>query len=107
MIQSRLQRAAGIFSVRVYIYYRDCKNGNCDALSRWPIADSTPVFETEYTSINYIRNGLPTMDCKILQHETSKDVELCKIVDYIQTEWPKNSNELSTAEKNFFIKGSS
>ena len=30
------------------------RNGSCDALSRLPVEDDTPVFDSEYTSINYV-----------------------------------------------------
>lgn len=105
MVQSRLQRWAYFLSGFQYDIeiVKSKANGNCDALSRLPIDDSTLVFETEYTSINFLKEEYPTLNLNAVAKSTSIDKTLKQIINYTQTQWPK-TNELSETEKKFHLK---
>lgn len=57
---SRLQRWTYFLSRFTYKieYIKSGQNGNCDALSRLSINDSTPIFDNEYTAIKYVEESL-------------------------------------------------
>ena len=52
------------------------QNGSCDALSRLPVEDDTPVFDSEYTSINYVCEGMSVLDASTL-------VSTCSINNFL------------------------
>lgn len=84
-IQSRLMRWA--YFLYEFIYdieiIKSKTNGNYDAFSRLSIADNTPVFEGEFSYINYILEGVQTLDFKSVTRESSKDANV-KNVKYLQ-----------------------
>lgn len=102
MLQSRLQRWSYFLSGFTYDIdvIKSQANGNCDALSRLPIPDSTLVFESEFTNINFIEEGLRTVDFRYVAKETSKDKNLRNVINYLQYGWPKNIKDLNDVEKN-------
>lgn len=104
MIQNRLQRWAyflGTFTYTIEIV-KSKSNGNCDALSRLPIEDDTPVFESDCLVVNYIEEGLPVVDFKVVARETIKDKDLHKVVWYVQNQWPHDIKLMTDFERNFF-----
>lgn len=106
MLQSRLLRWAYFLQGFTYDIeiIRSQANGNCDALSRLPIKDDTPVFEGEFTNLNYICEGVQTLDYKRVARETWKDVSLKNIVNHIVQGWPKESKSMNDCEKNLYHK---
>nr|XP_046478641.1 uncharacterized protein K02A2.6-like [Neodiprion pinetum] len=104
-IASRLQRWAYFLSRFNYNieYIKSQQNGNCDALSRLPINDATPVFDDELSSINYISESLQTLSAVEIAKETKKDKVLNKIVRYVNGTWPSVS-ELSEREQKYYAK---
>ncbi|XP_024873057.1 uncharacterized protein LOC112455390 [Temnothorax curvispinosus] len=46
-------------------YVKSKENGKCDALSRLPVCDALPIFDNEYTSINYISETLDVLNASI------------------------------------------
>lgn len=105
MLHSRLQRWAYFLSGFTYDIevVKSKSNGNCDALSRLPVDDSTLVFETEYSSVNFLREEYPTINFNLIATTTSTDKILNRIIRYIQTKWPK-MNALSDTEKKYHAK---
>ena len=104
-VTSRLQRWAYFlsrFSYKIQ-YIRSEQNGNCDALSRLPINDSTPIFNQEFTAINYVTETLYTLNAAEIAKETKRDKALNKIVRYVKGTWPR-VNELSNIEQKFYAK---
>ncbi|XP_011875229.1 PREDICTED: uncharacterized protein K02A2.6-like [Vollenhovia emeryi] len=101
----RLQRWAYFLSGYKYKVeiVKSKANGNCDALSRLPIDDSTLVFETEYTHINYVEEECPMVDFQAVKRALGNDKTLRKIISYTQADWPKTT-ELSEIEKTFYTK---
>ncbi|XP_029162078.1 uncharacterized protein K02A2.6-like [Nylanderia fulva] len=102
-VASRLQRWAYFlsrFSYKVE-YIRSAQNGNCDALSRLPISDVMPVFENEYTAINYVQENIETLNAVEIARETKRDKTLSQISKYINDMWPKELNE---SEEKYFTK---
>lgn len=97
MITSRLQRWSYFMSRFAYRieYIRSGQNGNCDALSRLPINDSITVFES---TVNYVSEGLKSLNAIEIAKETKCDKVLSKIIRYVNDEWP-NANELSKYEQ--------
>lgn len=106
MIQSRLMRWAYFLSGFTYDIevVKSKANGNCDALSRLPIADNTPVFEGEFSCINYILEGVQTLDCKRVARESAKDASIKNVMNYLQRDWPKELKNLSNTECNLHSK---
>ncbi|XP_043282539.1 uncharacterized protein K02A2.6-like [Venturia canescens] len=102
---SRLQRWAYFLSRFTYKieFIKSAQNGNCDALSRLPVEDSTPIFNNEYTSINYAEESLETLDAVEVAKETKRDKTLSKIIRYVKDVWP-NASELTEYEKSFYVK---
>ena len=102
MIQSRLIR--WVYFLYGFTYdievVKSKANGNYDALSRLPIADDTPVFEGEFSNINYISEGIQTLDFKCVARETFKDSNLRNVVQYLQQGWPQDLKTLNDFEKN-------
>ncbi|XP_011705682.1 PREDICTED: uncharacterized protein K02A2.6-like, partial [Wasmannia auropunctata] len=105
MLHNRLQSWAYFLSGYCYKIevVKSRANGNCDALSRLPIDDSTLIFETEYTHINFIEEECPMLDFQAVKQALSHDKLLRKIVTYIQTEWPEVS-KLTEIEKSYYNK---
>lgn len=90
LVTSRLQRWAYFLSRFTYKieYIRSGQNGNYDALSRLPIKDSTPIFDHEFTAINYVEGELETLNAMEIAREMKRDKMLSKIVRYIRGTWP-------------------
>ncbi|XP_058796647.1 uncharacterized protein K02A2.6-like [Phymastichus coffea] len=103
---NRLQRWAYFLSGFKYNieYIKSQQNGNCDALSRLPIEDDTDIFESDFTPLYYIQEGLENVNIKLVANETEKAVLLNKIKNFVINGWPKNTDILSQAEKIFFNK---
>ncbi|XP_046744305.1 uncharacterized protein K02A2.6-like [Diprion similis] len=92
MIQSRLIRWSYFLSGFTYDIeiVKSRANGNCDALSRLPATDNTPVFDTDFSSINYICEGYHSLDFKRIATETAKDSDLRNVINYLQVIIPKS-----------------
>ena len=104
-IASRLQRwfyYASKFNYKIE-YISTFQNGNCDALSRLPVEDNTPVFDSEFTSLNYVCEGVSVLDASAIAKETQRDETLCKILRYIANGWPDDKH-LSDVEKYYYHK---
>lgn len=99
---SRLQRWAYFLSGFNYKiqHIKSEQNGNCDALSRLPVEDSTDIFDNEFTPLYHIESGI-NIDWKIIRSETLKDEVLKKIVLYVKASWPE---AVSDKEKIFASK---
>ena len=106
MIQSRLIRWSYFLSGFTYDIeiVKSRANGNCDALSRLPITDNTPVFDTDFSSINFISEGYRTINFKLIATETAKDQDLRNVINFLQQGWPNNQKTLNNVEKNLFHK---
>ncbi|XP_011858069.1 PREDICTED: uncharacterized protein K02A2.6-like [Vollenhovia emeryi] len=104
-VASRLQRWAYFLSRFTYKieYIKSQENSNCDALSRLPINDSTPIFENEFTAINYVAESLNTITAREIAIGTKKDKRLSNIIRYIKGAWPA-VREMSEYEKKFYTK---
>ncbi|XP_076298593.1 uncharacterized protein LOC143217833 [Lasioglossum baleicum] len=104
-VASRLQRWAYFVSKFNYKieYISSAQNGNCDALSRLPVEDNTQVFDSEFTCLNYISEGLPVLNFVTVQSETKKDKILINVIKYIMNGWP-NEKQLSDKEKCYWRK---
>lgn len=102
MVHSRLQRWAYFLSGYTYTIevVKSKANGNCDALSRLPVKDKTPVFETEYTNLNYIADSCNIIDLQNVLKATSLDKTLKQVMTYLQIGWPK-IDVLSETERKF------
>lgn len=102
---SRLQRWAYYLSRFTYEieYIKSSENGNCDALSRLPVRDDLPIFDNEYSAVNYVSESLKTADASTIAKETKKDNVLRKIVMYIHAGWPTKS-DLTDIEKAIYTK---
>lgn len=102
---SRLQRWAYFLSRFSYKieFVRSELNGNCDALSRLPIKDSTSIFDNEFTAINYVEETLDTLSAVEVAKETKRDKTLNKIIRYVNGTWP-STNEMSESEKKYYVK---
>ena len=104
-VASRLQRWAYFMSHFTYKieYVNTKKNGNCDALSRLPVEDDTPVFSNDFVSINYIEHELKVLTAKDIAKETLKDKILSRITKFLKTDWPKRE-ELNEIEQKYYTK---
>lgn len=104
-IASRLQRWAYFLSRFTYKieYIKSERNGNCDVLSRLPINDSTPIFDHEFTAINYVEESLETLSAEEIAKETKRDRILNKVVRCVNDMWPSEKN-LSELEQKFYLK---
>ncbi|XP_066598829.1 uncharacterized protein [Prorops nasuta] len=102
---SRLKRWAYFLSRFLYKieYVKSEHNGNCDALSRLPIKDSTPIFNNEYIAVNYTEESLETINAVEMAAETIRDKVLSKIIQYVKGTWP-NASEMNDYEKLFYTK---
>ena len=74
---------ASKFNYRIE-YITSAQNGDRDALSRLPIHDSTPVFDSEFTSIKYVSERLNVLNENTIGSETKKDKILSKISSSLQ-----------------------
>lgn len=103
-VASRLQRWAYFLSRFSYTteYVKSENNSNCDALSRLPIDDATPVFDKEFTAVNYIEGG-EALNAGEIAKENKSDKMLNRITRYVRDGWPK-VDELSEEERNLYAK---
>lgn len=90
-VTSRLQIWAYFLSRFSYDieYVRSESNGNCDALSRLPVDDKTPIFDNEFISINYVEEALETLNAAEIAKETKRDKVLSKVLRYVNDVWPR------------------
>lgn len=90
MIQSRLLVWAYFLSGFTYEIeiVKSKANGNCDAISRFPVKDNTLVFELEFLSVNHVRNGMQVIDVKHIAKETARDLDLKDVVRFLQQGCP-------------------
>ncbi|XP_018403221.1 PREDICTED: uncharacterized protein LOC108780125 [Cyphomyrmex costatus] len=104
-VASRLQRWAYFLSRFTYkiIYIKSKDNGNCDALSRLPVTDSLPIFDNEFTAINYMSENLDTLNAVDIANETKKDKMLKKVLYFAYNEWP-NTNDPAIIDNAIFMK---
>lgn len=79
-------------------------NGNCDALSRLPIKDHTPILNDEYSAINYIDEGAIVVDANSIWVASEKCCTLRKILSYVKEGWPPKHEELTEEEARFAAK---
>ncbi|XP_011688809.1 PREDICTED: uncharacterized protein K02A2.6-like [Wasmannia auropunctata] len=103
-VASRLQRWAYFLSRFSYTieYIKSGKNSNCDALSRLPIDDATPIFNKEFTAINYIEES-EILNAGEIARESKSDKTLSRVIRYVRNGWPK-ADELSGEERNLYAK---
>ena len=85
------------------VYKKSSLHGNADSLSRLPLACEDSSFDAEAQFINAIIKGnfskLP-VSCEDIARETMKDQDLCKILEYTQSEWPKKGDGIFYAFHN-------
>lgn len=103
-VASRLQRWAYFLSRFSYTieYIKSENNSNCDALSRLPIDDATPVFDKDFTAVNYIEEG-EILNAGEIAKENKSDKMLNRVIRYVRDGWPK-VDELSEEERNLYAK---
>lgn len=86
---SRLQRWAYFLSRFSYAieYIKSENNSNCDALSRLPIDDATPIFDKEFTALNYIEESevlnageIAKLSKRIIAKESKSDKILSRVI---------------------------
>lgn len=99
-IASRLQRWSYFLSGFTFKinYVKSAQNGNCDAPSRLPV-DDTPVFDQEFTSINFIEAGLEVLSASDIAIGTDHDAVLREVGKYIREGWPSKDTITPEATK--------
>lgn len=104
-IASRLQRWAYFLSRFTYKieYIKSAQNGNCDALSKLPINDTTPIFDNEFIGLNYVEETLESVSVVEIAKETKRDGVLNKIIRYVSNEWP-SVKKLEDSEQKYYAK---
>lgn len=89
MAASRLQRWAVLLSAYNYtIEYVASKNNCADALSRLPDKTNNVCSDrTDSTYVHFVEEFLPVTH-EDVKNATQKDIELAKIMSYVQSGWP-------------------
>ncbi|KMQ85654.1 hypothetical protein RF55_15657 [Lasius niger] len=105
-IASRLQRWAYFLSGFNFqiSYVKSAENSNCDALSRLPVADDTPVFDPEFNAINFIESGSEMLKASDIAIETDRDAVLREVAKYVREGWP-STNTITPEARKFEAKG--
>ncbi|XP_044766716.1 uncharacterized protein LOC123322767 isoform X1 [Coccinella septempunctata] len=80
------------------------RNGNCDALSRLPVADDTRVFDSELGVLNFLGKDCQLINLKVIQRETQKDKILISVKRKLTLGWPDDVSKLSEEERKYFDK---
>ena len=94
---SKLQRWAYFLSDFRYLVetVKSKQNGNCDALSRLQINDSTDVFGSNFTPMYFVKENITNVDWQKVSEETKEDKILRNLMKYCMLGWPNNCKDSS------------
>lgn len=97
MVAGRVQRWAVFLSGYDFVlkHIEGKKNVTADCLSRAPIfIGEGNERKTDFSYINCIQNDIKMFDMDIIVRETKEDKMLCKVIEYVKSEWPKVVDDL-------------